>query len=87
MRNNGPDPNPYSNNSEKLNEILDIAPGTTIEYKPHHSSMKDRSTFRNARAYKLVATGEQEGGDSAPTSPVSSPAQAPSIPSSPEVEA
>jgi len=45
---------------EKLNQILDLSAGATIEYKPHHSSMKDRSTFRNARAYRLVATGQAE---------------------------
>lgn len=50
---------------EKLQQLLDLHDGATIEYKPHHSSMKDRSTFRNARAYKLVATGEagEEGED------------------------
>jgi hypothetical protein len=45
---------------EKINNVLNLQDGATIEYKPHHSSMKDRSTFRNARAYKLVATGEQD---------------------------
>jgi len=43
---------------EKINQILNLQDGATIEYKQHHSSMKDRSTFRNARAYKLVATGQ-----------------------------
>jgi len=57
---------------EKLNQILNLQDGATIEYKPHHSSMKDRSTFRNARAYKLVATGEgnaegEEASDATPT--------------------
>jgi len=48
---------------EKIHQILDLRNGATIEYKPHHSSMKDRSTFRNAKAYKLVATGEATAED------------------------
>merc|ERR1711998_808256 len=51
------------NIGEKLNQVLDLGENATIEYKPHHSSMKDRSTFRNARAYKLVATGEEGDGE------------------------
>jgi len=62
---------------EKLNQILNLQDGATIEYKPHHSSMKDRSTFRNARAYKLVATGEGAEEGEAAAAPAIPPAELP----------
>lgn len=36
---------------EKLKEILELEPSTLIEYKHHSSSIKDMSSFRNAKGY------------------------------------
>eukprot|EP00164_Ancoracysta_twista_P020471 GFYU01036611.1.p1 GENE.GFYU01036611.1~~GFYU01036611.1.p1 ORF type:complete len:243 (-),score=70.18 GFYU01036611.1:99-827(-) len=36
---------------EKLKEILHLDPSMMVEYKNHSTSMKDGSTFRNAKAY------------------------------------
>lgn len=43
---------------EKLKEILDLENQALIQYKEHASSMKDQSTFRNARNY-VFTTEEQ----------------------------
>ncbi|CAE7815298.1 NCBP [Symbiodinium microadriaticum] len=34
---------------EKMKQILDLEPSTMIEYKHHASSMRDMSSFRNAK--------------------------------------
>lgn len=36
---------------EKMKQILDLEPSTMIEYKHHASSMRDMSSFRNAKGY------------------------------------
>jgi hypothetical protein len=41
--------------SEKLKDVLDLGEGTALEYKNHSTSMKDRSTFRNTKAYVFAA--------------------------------
>lgn len=44
------------NNSEKLKEILMLDSNTLIEYKFHANSIRDMSTFRNAKPYVFAAT-------------------------------
>jgi translation initiation factor 4E len=41
---------------EKVKEIAQNQPFFTLEYKYHDHSMRDRSSFRNARPYIIVAT-------------------------------
>jgi translation initiation factor 4E len=41
--------------SEKLKEILMLDENTLIEYKFHSNSIKDMSTFRNAKGYVFSA--------------------------------
>lgn len=41
---------------EKLKHIVQSQPFYSIEYKYHNQSMRDRSSFRNARPYIIVAT-------------------------------
>lgn len=53
---------------EKVKEIVQNQPFTSIEYKYHNQSMRDRSSFRNARPYIIVATESTE-----PLSPVPEP--------------
>lgn len=48
---------------EKLRHILTLDDNATIEYKDHSSSIRDRSTFRNARPYIFAAT-QRAGVDS-----------------------
>lgn len=43
-------------NSEKLKEILMLDSNTLIEYKFHANSIRDMSTFRNAKPYVFAAT-------------------------------
>jgi translation initiation factor 4E len=40
---------------EKIKQILDLEPSTIIEYKHHADSLRDMSTFRNAKAYVFAA--------------------------------
>eukprot|EP00656_Telonema_subtile_P055291 TRINITY_DN8501_c0_g1_i2.p1 TRINITY_DN8501_c0_g1~~TRINITY_DN8501_c0_g1_i2.p1 ORF type:complete len:340 (-),score=105.63 TRINITY_DN8501_c0_g1_i2:282-1301(-) len=40
---------------EKIKQIVELPQYATIEYKYHGMSMKDRSSFRNARPYLIVA--------------------------------
>lgn len=47
---------PFLNNSEKLKEILMLDSNTLIEYKFHANSIRDMSTFRNAKPYVFAAT-------------------------------
>ncbi len=42
---------------EKMKEILDLEASTVIEYKDHASSMRDMSSFRNAKAYVFAPAG------------------------------
>jgi len=44
---------------EKLKEVLDLGDGTALEYKNHSTSMKDKSTFRNTKAYVFAAMGAE----------------------------
>ena len=44
---------------EKMKEILDLEPSTVIEYKDHASSMRDMSSFRNAKAYVFAPSSEE----------------------------
>jgi len=37
-----------------MKKILDLEPDTVIEFKYHAESMKDLSTFRNAKAYVQI---------------------------------
>lgn len=47
---------------EKMNEILVLGPYTSLEYKNFSTSMKDGSTFRNAKPYVYAALhGVQDG--------------------------
>jgi translation initiation factor 4E len=39
---------------EKMKQILDLEPSTMIEYKHHASSMRDMSSFRNAKGKQLL---------------------------------
>eukprot|EP00696_Hemimastix_kukwesjijk_P014481 gnl/Hemi2/28490_TR9425_c1_g1_i1.p1 gnl/Hemi2/28490_TR9425_c1_g1~~gnl/Hemi2/28490_TR9425_c1_g1_i1.p1 ORF type:complete len:324 (+),score=72.78 gnl/Hemi2/28490_TR9425_c1_g1_i1:81-974(+) len=41
---------------EKLEQIFRLDCNTLIEYKNHSTSMKDRSTFRNAKPYIIAAS-------------------------------
>ncbi|CAM9288100.1 unnamed protein product, partial [Phaeothamnion confervicola] len=41
---------------ERLKQVLDLEPSTMVEYKFHKSSIKDMSTFRNAKQYVFAAT-------------------------------
>lgn len=52
---------------EKLKEILELEPSTLIEYKHHSSSIKDMSSFRNAKGYVFA-------NDNTPTTPSETPA-------------
>jgi len=45
---------------EKLTDVLELGDGTALEYKNHSTSMKDRSTFRNARPYVFAAMSGSE---------------------------
>lgn len=36
---------------EKVREVMHLSPNSLLEYKDHQSSLKDFSTFRNARKY------------------------------------
>lgn len=45
---------------EKLKEIVQLPQYATIEYKCHNMSMQDRSSFRNARPYLIVAAEKQQ---------------------------
>ena len=40
---------------EKMKQILDLEPSTMIEYKHHESSMRDMSSFRNAKGGWVAA--------------------------------
>lgn len=51
---------------EKLKEIVQLPQYATIEYKCHNMSMRDRSSFRNARPYLIVAAEEQQQSTQAP---------------------
>jgi len=42
--------------SEKLKEILMLDSNTLIEYKFHANSIRDMSTFRNAKPYVFAAS-------------------------------
>ena len=42
--------------SEKLKEILMLDSNTLVEYKFHANSIRDMSTFRNAKPYVFAAT-------------------------------
>jgi len=42
---------------EKLEHIFHPHPPTVIEYKNHNTSIRDRSTFRNARPYLVIPPG------------------------------
>eukprot|EP00300_Choanocystis_sp_HF-7_P022167 c21330_g1_i1.p1 GENE.c21330_g1_i1~~c21330_g1_i1.p1 ORF type:complete len:249 (+),score=38.00 c21330_g1_i1:28-747(+) len=41
---------------EKLKQLLSLSPNTVLEYKKHCTSMKDNSTFRNAKLYVAGAS-------------------------------
>jgi translation initiation factor 4E len=41
--------------SEKLKEILMLDSNTLVEYKFHANSIRDMSTFRNAKPYVFAA--------------------------------
>lgn len=41
----------YECGSEKLKEILQLIPTTTIRFKNNSSSIKDRSSYRNGKVY------------------------------------
>lgn len=43
---------------EKIKEILELEPSTIIEYKHHAESMRDRSTFKNARKYVFASSAD-----------------------------
>jgi translation initiation factor 4E len=43
---------------EKLKKILDLDENTLIQYKDHMSSMKDFSTYRNAKNYMFSSPGQ-----------------------------
>lgn len=49
----------FVSGSEKLKEVLDLGDGTALEYKNHSTSMKDKSTFRNTKAYVFAAMGAE----------------------------
>jgi len=51
---------------EKLREIVQLPQYATIEYKLHGMSMKDRSSFRNARPYLIVAAEPSHAPSQAP---------------------
>lgn len=51
--------------SEKLKRILSLEPSTVIEYKSHRDSLRDGSTFRNARAYVFAAKPDAAAGATA----------------------
>jgi len=53
---------------EKLKNILDLDENTLIQYKDHMSSMKDFSTYRNAKNYMFSSPGQ---------GPANAPADAP----------
>ena len=40
---------------EKFKEILELSGDTPLEYKIHNVSMKDKSSFRNAKPYYFNA--------------------------------
>lgn len=42
---------------EKMKEVLELEPSTIIEYKDFASSMRDMSSFRNAKAYVFQSNG------------------------------
>jgi translation initiation factor 4E len=48
------------NIAESMKKILDLEPDTVIEFKYHAESMKDLSTFRNAKAYVQIADNVSE---------------------------
>ena len=51
-----------------MKKILDLEPDTVIEFKYHAESMKDLSTFRNAKAYvQITETGSSSKVSEAPT--------------------
>jgi translation initiation factor 4E len=50
---------------EKMKEILELEASTVVEYKDFASSMRDMSTFRNAKAYVFAPS----AGDERPASP------------------
>lgn len=39
---------------EKLKQLLQLPPSTVLEYKKHMSSIKDNSTYRNAKTYVVA---------------------------------
>ena len=41
---------------EKLKQLLSLSPNTVLEYKKHCTSIKDNSTFRNAKLYVAGAS-------------------------------
>eukprot|EP00163_Fabomonas_tropica_P012080 TRINITY_DN2318_c0_g1_i3.p1 TRINITY_DN2318_c0_g1~~TRINITY_DN2318_c0_g1_i3.p1 ORF type:complete len:214 (-),score=49.14 TRINITY_DN2318_c0_g1_i3:134-775(-) len=47
---------------EKMRNLLHLDQGTPLEYKDNKTSMKDRSTFRNAKSYIFAATSNKNGG-------------------------
>ena len=56
------------NIAESMKKILDLEPDTVIEFKYHAESMKDLSTFRNAKAYvQITETGSSSKASEAPT--------------------
>eukprot|EP00658_Telonema_sp_P-2_P012749 TRINITY_DN1484_c0_g1_i4.p1 TRINITY_DN1484_c0_g1~~TRINITY_DN1484_c0_g1_i4.p1 ORF type:complete len:339 (-),score=79.25 TRINITY_DN1484_c0_g1_i4:345-1361(-) len=61
---------------EKLREIIQLPQYATIEYKYHNMSMRDRSSFRNARPYLIVAA-EPQTADQLPPAPATNQTAAP----------
>eukprot|EP00161_Ancyromonas_sigmoides_P013080 TRINITY_DN334_c0_g1_i6.p2 TRINITY_DN334_c0_g1~~TRINITY_DN334_c0_g1_i6.p2 ORF type:complete len:109 (+),score=14.44 TRINITY_DN334_c0_g1_i6:340-666(+) len=46
---------------ERLRAALGLGSDQIFEYKPHATSIKDRSTFNNGKQYLFVARGSPEG--------------------------
>lgn len=59
---------------EKIKEIVELPQYATIEYKFHGMSMKDRSSFRNARPYLIVAAETNQAAPAMQLPPASVPA-------------
>jgi len=65
-RDNEKSPNVRFKIGEKLKEVLSLEDSAVVEYKDNSSSMKDQSTFRNAKPYIYAATAAAPGPGGAP---------------------
>mmetsp|Transcript_3605 Transcript_3605/g.5593 ORF Transcript_3605/g.5593 Transcript_3605/m.5593 type:complete len:237 (-) Transcript_3605:165-875(-) len=52
---------------EKMKQILDLEPSTMIEYKHHATSMRDMSSFRNAKGYVFAPAEKNNAPPKPPT--------------------